>query len=355
MSMVSARILSQVHQRLNQVTDTPDGFFGNIGVILLGDFLQLRPVCAKSIFSKDCTELEIVPDCLHLYRSLFKPVFLTISQRQRGDQHFAHLLQRARRGQLTDEDEITLNCRSLNLGNPHLKTIKALLQTEFSKATWLFPYKKSANSHNQQELRKLSIATGAPIVTVCAVDEGKIALPKDADVDATGGLPFEVSLTKGAVVMLRHNIDVADGLYNGAQGTIASIEETSGSIPTVIFIHFSDPRVGLMAERKEIEGKMAVRVDPKTIAFDYQGQQVKRTQLPVILSFAITIHKAQGLTLDKVVADCSEGMFEAGMAYTAISRVRRLEDLIFVEFSPLAFKVSDSAIEELERLGEVVV
>jgi len=352
-SMVGARVLSQIHQRLNQAMSTPEGFFGNIAVILLGDFLQLRPVRAKTIFSQDSTELDIVPGRFHLYHSLFQPVFLTIPQRQKGDQVFSNLLLRAREGQLTDEDDVALNSRSLNQLNPDRSYISTLLQTEFAKATWLYPYKVMVNAHNGKEIRKLSENSGFPIIQMRAVDEGKITVPKEADVDSTGGLSTEITLVKGAAVMLRHNIDVEDGLYNGAQGTIASIPEINGTAPMPIFVHFEDPRIGTRAERKDVDGKIAVRINPKTASFDLNGKQVKRTQLPVILSFAMTIHKAQGLTLNKVVAHCGEGVFEAGMAYTAASRVRRFGDLIFSEYSPLAFKANDGALEELERLRNI--
>jgi len=348
--MVGARILSQIHQRLNQAMGTPDGLFGNIAIILLGDFLQLRPVRAKNIFNKDSTELHHGTDRVHLYRSLFKPVFLTVSQRQKGDQAFSHLLLRAREGLLTDEDDIALNLRSLNETNPDRSHIKTLLETDFNKATWLYPHKKAVSDHNSKELQKLSLLTETPIVKFRAVDEGKITIPDDAEVDNTGGLPSEVSLVKGASIMLRHNIDVEDGLYNGAQGTIAALGEAAGSILVPIFVHFEDVRIGTRAERREIDGKIAVRIDPKTAQFDFHGRQVKRTQLPVILSFAMTIHKSQGLTLNKVVADCGEHVFESGMAYTAASRVRKMKDLIFLEYSPLAFRANDDALEELDRL-----
>ena len=176
--MVGARVLSQIHQRLNQAMDTREGFFGNIGIILLGDLLQLRPVRAKTIFSQDSTELDVVPERLHLYRSLFQPVFLTVSQRQKGDQAFSNLLLRAREGLLTDEDDVTLNSRSLNQLNPDRSCISTLLQTEFAKATWLYPHNRAVSDHNTRELRRLSSATGFSIIQMCAVDEGRMAIPK---------------------------------------------------------------------------------------------------------------------------------------------------------------------------------
>jgi len=357
-SMVGARVLSQIHQRLNQAMDVPNGFFGNIGVILLGDLLQLPPVRATTIFATDdidAKDLTIVPNRLHLYRSLFKPIFLTVPQRQKGDQAFAQLLLRAREGQLTPEDDVTLNHRSLSQTNPNRAQILALLETEFAGATWLYPRKVDVGAHNWREITRLTTATGHPLFTFSALDEGKITVPKEADLDATGGLPSEITLTKGASVMLRHNIDVADGLYNGAQGTIALIDgDPNSTTPRPIYVHFGDPKIGTKAARREVDGKMAVRIDPKTASFDLNGRQVKRTQLPVILSFAITIHKAQGLTLQKVVADCGEKVFAPGMAYTAASRVRRLEDLILSDFTPHSFRVNDLALQEIERLKGIL-
>jgi len=50
------------------------------------------------------------------------------------------------------------------------------------------------------------------------------------------------------------------------------------------------------------------------------------------LCFAATIHNVQGLTLPKVVVDCGPTIFEAAMAYVAISRVRKLKDVSFTHF-----------------------
>ena len=100
--MVESRILADVHQRLNQVMKTPDGFFGNLGVVLLGDFFQLPPVHAHCVFDSQVPELRTAGGT-HLYRDLFEAVFLTISQRQRDDLNFSRALRNARLGKLTDE------------------------------------------------------------------------------------------------------------------------------------------------------------------------------------------------------------------------------------------------------------
>ena len=108
----------------------------------------------------------------------------------------------------------------------------------------------------------------------------------------------------GATVMLRHNLDVADGLYNGAIGTVAYIGEPSEFSsfdrqidqlaseskrckPLPIYVHFDDSRIGARAAKMEINGKTSVRIDPKTATFDVNGRNYRRTQTPVILSFAV--------------------------------------------------------------------
>ena len=56
-----------------------------------------------------------------------------------------------------------------------------------------------------------------------------------------------------------------------------------------------------------------------------------RSQFPVRLAYAITIHKAQGMTVPKVALDITSGKKDLCLFYVAISRVRRLEDLMFEE------------------------
>ena len=79
---------------------------------------------------------------------------------------------------------------------------------------------------------------------------------------------------------------------------------------------------------------------------------VQRKQFPLILAFAVTIHKCQGLSLDCAVMDLSKQVFCAGMAYVALSRVKEMQNLHLIAFDVEAIKVSVKSLEELNRLRQ---
>ena len=79
---------------------------------------------------------------------------------------------------------------------------------------------------------------------------------------------------------------------------------------------------------------------------------VYRKQFPLILAYAITIHKCQGLSLDCAIIDLSENVFSDGMAYVALSRVRSLSGLHLVAVHPKSIMVSISSLKETNRLRE---
>ena len=78
-----------------------------------------------------------------------------------------------------------------------------------------------------------------------------------------------------------------------------------------------------------------VPITPITASWeDKLGQSLSRTQIPLTLAWAITIHKSQGLTLTKVVIDLGEKDFSPGLSFVAISRVKSFKGLAFHTHSP---------------------
>lgn len=76
------------------------------------------------------------------------------------------------------------------------------------------------------------------------------------------------------------------------------------------------------------------------------------SQYPLRLAWAITVHKSQGMSLDSVAVDLSK-VFESGMGYVALSRVRTLSGLLILGFNENAFAVNGQVLEYDKYLKEL--
>ncbi|KMZ72447.1 hypothetical protein ZOSMA_164G00290 [Zostera marina] len=123
----------------------------------------------------------------------------------------------------------------------------------------------------------------------------------------------------GARVMLIKNTNQAIGLVNGATGVVTGFKEVSmsafennpnGLVPIVLFD--SGMEVTLEAEKWDI----------------MEGTEVKafHRQIPLILAWALSVHKCQGLTLDRLTTDLTRA-FGSGMVYAALSRVTTIHNV----------------------------
>ena len=148
----------------------------------------------------------------------------------------------------------------------------------------------------------------------------------NSDCNLTAGLEAVLQV---ACVMLRINIHTAVGLVNGALGTVMSTHH--------ITVQFDG-----MHEPHHIE-----RVKSRFMVL--KKIYVQRKQFPLILPFAVTLHKCQGLSLDCAMMDLPDHVFCAGMA---LPRVRKLENLQLVSFSPQSIKVSTKCLQEINRLRQ---
>ena len=166
---------------------------------------------------------------------------------------------------------------------------------------------------------------GQPVAEIKAVHTGPQA--HKATADEAGGLQPVVHLAHGARVMLTSNLWVEMGLVNGAMGRVVAICYQQGGppdLPVAVMVHF-DSYSGPTFQND------VVPIVPQRRSWMEGGVVCSRLQLPLKLAWAVTIHKAQGLTLDKVVVNIGKKEFCAGLTFVAISRVRRLSDLLFQE------------------------
>uniref|UniRef100_A0A1X7UU91 ATP-dependent DNA helicase n=1 Tax=Amphimedon queenslandica TaxID=400682 RepID=A0A1X7UU91_AMPQE len=129
--------------------------------------------------------------------------------------------------------------------------------------------------------------------------------------------------------MLRRNIDVTVGLVNGVIGTVMGIYATR------IFDHIDVP-----CDIERVTSRFMLS----------KNLYIHRKQFPLILFYAITIHKCQGLSLDAAIIDLSTDVFGDGMAYVALSCVHTLNGLHLLSFDLLSVEVSNPCINEINRL-----
>ena len=166
--------------------------------------------------------------------------------------------------------------------------------SNFESALRLYPTVEAVVEHNVTKLH----SCGQPVATIKAVHTGANA--SKASPDDAGGLQPVICLAVGARVMLSSNLWVDMGLVNGAMGTIKAIcYGNDGSPPnlpvavTVTFDSYSGPTL--------IDG--TVPITPLRRSWFTSATQCSHLQLPLKLAWAVTAHKSQGLTLDKVVVD----------------------------------------------------
>jgi hypothetical protein len=139
------------------------------------------------------------------------------------------------------------------------------------------------------------------------------------------------------------NFNVADGLHNGARGTLAKVKMPEGGIQAGALTR--GRRRQVIDLREPLMSSFSSKI-PKVGAMG-EGEMVDDHR--AVLEQAL---KVQGLTLPKVVADCGPGIFLGGMGYTAISRVRSLEDLVLLDYLPEAFRCNPKAEKEEGKLKQ---
>src|ERR1700683_3104530 len=201
-------------------------------------------------------------------------------------------------------------------------------KAEFHNVLHLLPTQVSVLNFNCRRL----VASAKPILQCCAKHKHKEA--KNVKSDDAEGLEKEVLLAEEAKVMLTHNLWTSKGLVNGAQGVVKKIWFDQGSnarshLPAVVFVQF-DGYSGPETPAWEGISPSWVPIVPAVARWETKtGKQLTCIQLPLMMAWGITIHKSQGLTLEKVVVELGDKDFLAGLSYVAISRVKTFKGLGF--------------------------
>ena len=139
----------------------------------------------------------------------------------------------------------------------------------------------------------------------------------------TGNLQKVLTIKINARVMITTNTDVADGLTNGAMGTVTNvvIDQTTGKMSVILVAidseHVEQERRHTSVYNSTHQNAVPIHHTQATFTIDKEASfQATRTQFPLTLAWAVTIHKCEGLTLSEIVIDMTpaKGKFRPGEA-----------------------------------------
>ncbi len=333
-SMMSAELF----EKLNAIAKTlrkSAAPFGGLQVIALGDFFQLPPVVRDLSATDAATAAHFAFSAPSWADTFTRTVQLRQVVRQ-ADPVFQELLNSFRLGEVR-EDHVDLLKTRMNLDWDDLEI----------KPTLLFPRRAEVDKINAANLSALDGASytyearteskaGTDKRTVAASEtpEGKLLIDRfDSDAPYT---PIE-TLAIGAQVMLIYNKDQNAGLVNGSRGVIThfvpSDDDPKEQIPVVKF-----------------KNGMHIPIARHTWEME-QMPGICRSQIPLRLAYACTIHKSQGASLDCALIDCGPSVWEWGQAYVALSRVRSLDGLYMFAFDRRAVKAHPVVRAYYKRLA----
>jgi hypothetical protein len=210
-------------------------------------------------------------------------------------------------------------------------TLSAPEVQSFATALRLYYTKNEVAERNFTSLAGLQ----QPVIKITARHTGRNAAR--ATEEEADNLSSELYVCINARVMLTANLWTEHGLVNGSMGTIVDISWSTGAtpltaMPSVLLIRF-DTYTG-----PDFPGcpPGVVPILPSFHTYDYKGVFCSRTQFPLRLAYAITVHKSQGLTLSQVVLNLNQKEHCIGLSYVAVSRVKTLNSLLFE--SPFDFE-----------------
>lgn len=299
--MVRADLFDMLAAALERFGPQPGEPFGGVQVVLVGDLFQLPPVVETGVqeFISTRYETPYFFSADHFTKPDFPTVNLSMVFRQQGDQRLTAILNAIREGVLLDHYRDELNER----------TDSEFVPPDDEFWLTLAPTNSVVKARNRQHLERLS----GRLHRHEASSSGDLST---FDPPAERILEFKPD----AQIMMISN-DPERRWVNGTLGKILDI--STGRDGMQVTAEFAD---GSRAEFG-VHTWEATRpiVDGGTLRHEVVGTY---TQLPFKLAWAITIHKSQGQTLDRMVVDLSGGAFDYGQVYVALSRCTRMDGLV---------------------------
>lgn len=317
-SMMSKKLFEDL-DKIAKIVRENEKPFGGIQIVFVGDFYQLAPVGNKEIedTKKYCFESD-------LWNATFQKTIILEKIYRQEDYNFLEILNNIRIGKLTRENmNILKKCLTKTTENLLIKPIK------------LYPVKRKVNKINLEELSKLDTEKK---IFDCEIENFNninnlkidgINIEKEINYLKKNSMFEEtLELKIGSQVMCIINLDIKNGIINGSTGIITDFV---GDNPKVRFYNNKE----IIIEKHNFEHE--------------KYPQIKIKQFPLILAWALTIHKSQGSTLDIAEIDVGSSIFTPGQTYVALSRVKNLDGLFLKSFNENKIKSCPKVINFYEK------
>ena len=325
-SMVRADLLDSVdaYLRANKNKNLP---FGGVQMILMGDLYQLPPVVTerdKEWFYKIYDSPYFFS--AHSFKELNAKYIALEKVFRQKEKDLIRILNDIRLGRSSAKDLEILNTRVRPFSSPE----------EMDCTVYLASTNNLADRVNSEQLSRLAGKTFNfnGLISGC-FPENSLPAPK------------MLALKEGAQVMMANNDQY--GLWvNGDIGKVVSIKESGGS-PTSVTVDIAGRGEYVLYQHQWDVVEFQYNEAAKRVETAVKGSY---SQYPVKLAWAVTIHKSQGKTFDKVVIDLGKGAFAPGQTYVALSRCTSLDGLILRR--PLSSQdiFTDEKIAEFTRQME---
>jgi hypothetical protein len=320
-SMVRCDVMDAIDTILRHTRRNYHLPFGGVQLLCIGDLHQLPPVAQNQEWSilNEYYESPFFFDSLAIKEQLPLLIELNKIYRQKEDS-FVRLLNKVRNNHMDADDFEDL----------HVRYDPTFRPNRDEKYITLTSHNKQADQINEQELYKLN---GASFTYKAVVEDD---FPENMyPVD------FELSLKEGAQVMFLKNDIIQKRYYNGKIGVVKELTKDK----IIVDCDGTDIEVG--KETWENSRYTLNRADGKL----EQETLGTFTQYPLRLAWAITIHKSQGLTFEKVMIDAGAA-FSSGQVYVALSRCTSLAGIVLLsKIAPSAIHSNENVIKGQQKLS----
>jgi len=335
-SMLSLKLFNLLNQIGKAIRENTKPF-GGIQIIFSGDFYQLPPVGSKDdpdslkfCFESEDWDIIFSHDCQIQLLKIFR----------QKDDNYSNILNQIRIGKIKR--------KSYDLLMKYVgREYDVNLITEPTK---LFPTRNKVDNINNSKMAELDNISNK--YEIKYITDAKITqdernmrfrfseLEISTELEILAGnllcekiMNIKVGCQVMSVVNIKSEIDDSLEICNGSQGKVIDICKITG-FPIV---KFNNGLIKVMGRHVWLSEKIP---------------GIGISQIPLILAWALTIHKSQGSTMDVAEIDIGSGIFECGQSYVALSRVKSLNGLYLTSFDVKKIKINNKVKEFYDKLTE---